>query len=121
MQEEIYRNLVILLLCILIGLYIYDLNYNRNKNTTNQSNNILPSYKKKLSDKKNISNKNKQCIGDLCPLPPQIKSPIQLPIQSPIKLPIKSPIIIEKDAKSIGDIDNSLDDIGSVVKKISNI
>lgn len=109
MQEEIYRNLVILLLCILIGLYIYDLNYTRNKNTINQNNNILPLDKKKLSSKKIIPNKNKQCIGDLCP------------ITIPIPPPIPPPIIIENDAKSIGDIDNSLDDIGSVVKKISNI
>ena len=98
MEEENYRNLVILLLCILIGLYIYDLTYARLTITQNIEK-ITP-YSKPIK-------KTNNCDKNICIIDKKIKK--------------KYKEDEEEEIKSIGDINNSLDDIESVVKKISNI
>jgi hypothetical protein len=99
MKEETYRNLVILLLCVLIGLYIYDLSYTKHFSTV--SNNIEKNIQLSKPNKKKIICDKNICILDN-----------------------KKQKINKEDVeiKSIGNINNnSLDDIESVVKKISNV
>ena len=96
MEEESYRNLVILLLFILIVLYIYDLSYARMYITKN--------IEKSLPGSKS-SKKTNNCDKNICIIDKKIKKKHK----------------DDEEIKSIGDINNSLDDIESVVKKISNI
>ena len=101
MDEDTYRNLVILLLIVLIGLYIYDLIYIRCKTITNTENMKV----------------NVKAIKKQNTLPPVICENNICYIDKKNKKKYK-----EEEIKSIGDINNnSLDDIESVVKKISNI
>ena len=101
MEEESYRNLVILLLCILIVLYIYDLAYARIYITKNIEK-TLP--EKTLTESKSTKKTN-NCDKNICIIDKKIKKKHKE----------------DEEIKSIGDINNSLDDIESVVKKISNI
>jgi hypothetical protein len=107
MDDETYRNLVIFLLITLIGLYLYDLTYVRCNTITNSEKN-----KTSVKSVKTIKTIKKQnitppviCENNICYIDKKNKNKYK-----------------EEEIKSIGDINNnSLDDIESVVKKISNI
>ena len=101
MEEENYRNIVILLLCILIGLYIYDLSYTRSN---------IPKNIEKITPIQKTTKKNNICDKNICIIDKKTKKKYKKEEEE------------EEEIKRIGDIDNnSLDDIESVVKKISNI
>ena len=105
MDEETYRNLVILLLIVLIGLYIYDLTYIRCKTIKNNEN-IRTRVK---TIKQNTIPPPVICENNICYIDNKNKKKYKKEEE-------------EEEIKSIGNINNnSLDDIESVVKKISNI
>lgn len=106
MNEETYRNLVVFFLAVLIGLYIYDLMHFRNEKKVNSVNTVYNDNTEKMISLPKQIKSQKVCNKNICFIDKKNKKKHKE----------------EEEIKSIGEINNgSLDDIESVVKKISNI